>query len=152
TQPGTPSRARSGPPRRRSRGGAFAENTLDPVDELDGLDAALEHRVERALVALVGCILARRKADVRRDGTQPLAVAVAKVREDGNRADLVCRHHPADANSSARGERTDHADPCSFTCSSSGPAVLLVDPAAAGAGSLRGTRSRLAPRLPGSAV
>ena len=37
---------------------ALADHALDPVLELDGLDAALEHREQRALAALVGRVLA----------------------------------------------------------------------------------------------
>ncbi len=40
---------------------ALADDALDPVDELDRLDPALEHREERPLVALVGRVLARRR-------------------------------------------------------------------------------------------
>ena len=41
---------------------ALADDALDPVDELDRLDAALEHGEERPLVALVRRVLARREA------------------------------------------------------------------------------------------
>ena len=45
-----------------SPGARVADDALDPVDELDGLDATLEHGEERALVALVRGVLARQRA------------------------------------------------------------------------------------------
>ena len=42
-----------------SPGAALADDALDPVDELDRLDPALEHGEERPLVALVRGVLAR---------------------------------------------------------------------------------------------
>ena len=41
---------------------ALADDALDPVDELDRLDAPVEHREERALGARVRRVLARRRA------------------------------------------------------------------------------------------
>ena len=58
-----------------SPGLALADDPLDPVDELDRLDAALEHGEERALAALVRRVLARHEADVGRRPGKPLAVA-----------------------------------------------------------------------------
>ena len=55
-------------------GVALADHALDPVDELDRLDAALEHGEERALVALVRRVLARDEADVGRRAREPLAL------------------------------------------------------------------------------
>ena len=51
-----------------------ADDALDPVDELDRLDAALEHREQRPLVALVHRVLAGREADVGRGAGEPLAL------------------------------------------------------------------------------
>ena len=76
-----------------SPGLALADDALDPVDELDRLDAALEHREQRALVALVRGVLARRQPDVRRDAGEPLALRLAQAGEQRDRRDLVRRHH-----------------------------------------------------------
>ena len=80
---------------------ALADDALDPVDELDRLDAALEHGEERALVALVRGVLARRERDVRRRAREPLALGLGEAGEDRDRADLLGGDHPASL--SARG-------------------------------------------------
>ena len=76
-----------------SPGLPLADDALDPVDELDRLDAALEHGEQRALVALVGRVLARHEADIGRHPGQPLAGVPIERREDRDRPDLVRRHH-----------------------------------------------------------
>ena len=76
---------------------ALADDALDPVDELDRLDAALEHGEERPLVALVRRVLARHEADVGRRAGEPLALRRAESREDRDAGDLVGRHHGAPA-------------------------------------------------------
>jgi len=53
---------------------AHGDHALDPVDELDRLDATLEHGEEHALIALVRCVLARSQADVGRDPGELLAL------------------------------------------------------------------------------
>ena len=72
---------------------SLADDALDPVDELDRLDAALEHGEERALAALVHRVLARHEADVGRCAGKPLALGGAERREDRDPRDLVGRHH-----------------------------------------------------------
>jgi hypothetical protein len=42
---------------------AFAEDALDPVDELDRFDAAVEHGEERPLLAPLRRVIARHEAD-----------------------------------------------------------------------------------------
>ena len=74
---------------------ALADDALDPVDELDRLDATLEHGEERALAALVRRVLARHEADVGRGPGKPLAVGRLESREDRDPADLLRRHHAA---------------------------------------------------------
>jgi len=53
---------------------ALADNALDPSDELDRLDATIDDREERALVALVHRVLARHETDVDRHAGEPVAV------------------------------------------------------------------------------
>ena len=65
---------------------ALADDALDPVDELDRLDAALEHGEERALAALVRRVLARHEADVGRGAGEPLTLGSAESREDRDSA------------------------------------------------------------------
>ena len=84
-----------------SPGLALADHALDPVDELDRLDPAVEHREERPLAALVSCVLAGREGDVRRRPREPLTVCLAETCEDRDRTDLFGRDHRASL--SARG-------------------------------------------------
>jgi len=77
-------------------GAALADDALDPIDELDRLDATLEHREERALGALVRRILARREGDVPRRPGKPLADLRAESGEDRDGSYLVRRHHEQD--------------------------------------------------------
>jgi hypothetical protein len=72
---------------------ALAHNALDPVDELDHLDATLEHREESARAALVHRILAWHEADVGRGPREPFAVGRVQSREDRDPTDVVRRHH-----------------------------------------------------------
>jgi hypothetical protein len=74
-------------------GMALAENALDPVDELDRFDAALENGTERARGALVRRILARRERDIRRHPCKPLTLGNVESCEDRDSGDLVGRHH-----------------------------------------------------------
>ena len=55
-------------------GKPFAHHALDPVDALDDLDSAFEHREQRPLVAFVSRVLPRREADVGRPEREPLAL------------------------------------------------------------------------------
>ena len=72
---------------------ASADDTRDPIHVRDGLQPSLEHREQRAVVALVDHVLTRHEADVRRDPSEPLALDRAESREDGDASDLVRRHH-----------------------------------------------------------
>ena len=74
-------------------GTALADNTFDPINELDRFDAALEHCKERSLGALVGRVLARHEGDVGGNPRKSLAAIRVESREDRDRTDLVCRHH-----------------------------------------------------------
>jgi hypothetical protein len=74
-------------------GTALADDALDPVDDLDRLDAALEDREQRALGALVRGVLARRERDVGRCPREPLALLRAEAGEDRDGGDLPRRHH-----------------------------------------------------------
>ena len=76
-----------------SPGSRDADDALDPVDDLDRLDAPLEHGEQRALVALVGGVLARQQRDVGGGAGQLLALGVAELREQCDLGDLVGRHH-----------------------------------------------------------
>jgi hypothetical protein len=80
---------------------ALADDPRDSVGELDSLDPAGEHRQERPLVALVGCILAGCERDVRRRAREPLAGGLVEAREDRDRANLLRCDHAASL--SARG-------------------------------------------------
>ena len=57
---------------------ALADDALDAVDEPHRLDAAVEHREERPLVALVSRELARAEADVGRGAADALALGRAR--------------------------------------------------------------------------
>jgi hypothetical protein len=72
---------------------ALAHDSLDPVDDLHGLDPTFQHREQRPLGALVGRVLARQEADVGRRPGQPLAIRQAQSLEDFYSTDLVRRHH-----------------------------------------------------------
>ena len=67
-------------------GRASADDALDPVDELDRLQAPFEHGEERALVALVDGVLAGSEPDVRGSPGEPLAVDRSEPREDRDAA------------------------------------------------------------------
>jgi len=89
---------------------ALADDSLDPVDELDRLYPTLEHGEERALPTLVHRVLVRREADIGRYSGKPLAVTRIESREDGDLTDLIRRHHPC------------HRRPDSVRASSGAPA------------------------------
>ena len=74
-------------------GVAHADDPRDPVGVLDRLDPALEHREEGALAALVGRVLARDEADVRRRAGEPLALGGVERREERDPADLLRGDH-----------------------------------------------------------
>ena len=76
-----------------SPGLPLADDALDPVDELDRLDPALEHGEQRALAALVRRVLARDEADVRRQPAKLLALGRVERREERDLPDLLRRHH-----------------------------------------------------------
>ena len=69
-----------------SPGSALADDALDPVDDLDRLDPALEDGEERALVPLVGRVLARREPDVGRGPGEPLAARRVEARKSATSA------------------------------------------------------------------
>src|SRR5207248_9020912 len=71
----------------------LASHAHAPHNELDGLDATLEQRAERALTALVRRELTGRQADIRRHPREALTVEFAQGREHGDPTDLVRRHH-----------------------------------------------------------
>ena len=64
----------------------LADDLLDPVDELDRLEPALEHGEEGAVVALVDGEVARRKADVRRHAREPLLLPGSSIAKTSIRA------------------------------------------------------------------
>ena len=66
---------------------------LDPVLDLDGHDAALEQREERAVVAGVRGVLAGCERDIGRRARQPLPVGGIEIGEDPDPCDLVGGHH-----------------------------------------------------------
>ena len=72
---------------------SLADDTLDPVDELDRLDPPLEQAEERTPAALVHRVLARNEPDVRGGAREPLPLGSVQLREDRERGDLVGRHH-----------------------------------------------------------
>ena len=74
---------------------ALADAPLDTVVEPHGLDAAGEHRKERALVAGARRELARGEADVRGCTCDPLALRLGQLGEDRDAGDLVGGHHRA---------------------------------------------------------
>ena len=76
-----------------SPGLPLADDALDPVDELDRLDPALEHGEQRALVALVRRVLARHEADVRGQPRQLLDLRGREPGEERDLADLLRGHH-----------------------------------------------------------
>ena len=76
-------------------GMADADRPRDPVDVLDRLDLAGEHREQRALAALVGGVLAGSEADVRRHARQLLALRGIQAREERDLRDFLrCDHRP----------------------------------------------------------
>ena len=103
---------------------ALPDNALDPVDELDRLDATLEHGKERPLAALVHRVLARHETDVRRRSGKPFAPGCADSRKDGDAGDVVRRHHDR----RLRGRRIMPREDGSRTsaCAGSGTAKTLL--------------------------
>ena len=81
----------------------LADDPVDPVDRLDGLDPALEHREQRALVPGVGRVLARHETDVGRDPRETLVLVRAEHGEDLDPGDLLGRHHADDPTPLAEG-------------------------------------------------
>ena len=72
---------------------ALTDNALDPVDELDRLDATREHGEERPLATLMHRVLTRFEADIGRHPGEALAVSHAESRKHGDASDLLRRHH-----------------------------------------------------------
>ena len=66
---------------------------LDPVFDLDGLDAALEQREERALVTGIRGVFAGSEGDVGRRARQALPVGGIEAGKDPDPRDLVGGHH-----------------------------------------------------------
>ena len=87
---------------------ALADDALDPVDELDRFDAALEHGEERALAALVRRVLARHQADVSSRPSKPLAVALIERGKGRDLEDLLRRYHSDNASANPRVVPSDH--------------------------------------------
>ena len=82
----------------------LADDALDPVDELDRLDPALQHGEQRALGALVRRVLARHEGDVRGQPRELLDLRGREPREERDLADLFRGHHadqPNDRRASA---------------------------------------------------
>ena len=73
----------------------LADDALDPVDQLDRLDPALEQDEERALAALRRRVLAGCEPDVGRRARQLLALRRPEAREDLDAVDLVRGDHGA---------------------------------------------------------
>ena len=74
-------------------GVTLTDDALDPVDELDRLDATLEHGEQRALAALMDRVLARCEADIRRRSGELLPLGRVESRKQRNPTDLLSRHH-----------------------------------------------------------
>ena len=70
-----------------------ADDALDAVDEPDRLQAPLEDREQRPLVARVDRVLARQEPDVRCDPGEPFALCVAEIGKERDAGDVVRRHH-----------------------------------------------------------
>jgi hypothetical protein len=71
----------------------LTDDAFDPVDELDRLDASLEHGEQRALFALMRRELTRHQGDIRRRPRKPLALSLVESRKDRDPTDLLRRHH-----------------------------------------------------------
>ena len=80
----------------------LADDALDPVDELDRLDPALQHGEQRALGALVRRVLARHEGDVRGQPRELLDLRGRKPGEERDLADLFRGHHPDQPNDRAQ--------------------------------------------------
>ena len=74
-------------------GRTLPDRALDPVDDLDGLDAPLDEPEERLLAALVRRVLPDGERDVRRRPREPRALVRIEPREDRDPRDLVRGHH-----------------------------------------------------------
>jgi hypothetical protein len=72
---------------------ALADDALDSVDELDRLDATLEHGEERPLRTLGRRVLTRDEADVRRRTRETVPVLLPERSEGRDPGDLLCSHH-----------------------------------------------------------
>jgi hypothetical protein len=72
---------------------SLADDAVDPVDDLHRFDATVEQRKQRALVALVRRVFARRETDVGRGARKPLARRPIEVAENADTTNVVCRHH-----------------------------------------------------------
>jgi hypothetical protein len=82
----------------------LADDALDPVDELDRLDATLEHGEQRPLAAFVHGVLAGDEADVGRHPGELHELLRLERCEQRDRADLLRRHH--------EGNRTRYGEWC----------------------------------------
>ena len=80
----------------------LADDALDPVDELDRLDPALQHGEQRALGALVRRVLARHEGDVRGQPRELLDLRGRKPGEERDLADLFRGHHADQPNDRRR--------------------------------------------------
>src|SRR5437764_418049 len=74
-------------------GSAPTHHALDAVVALDRLDTTVEHREQRAVVALVRGVLARRERDVGGHGAELLALSSVQVGEDRDLGELLGSHH-----------------------------------------------------------
>ena len=70
-------------------------NTLDSINEPHSLDPALKDSEEGTIIALVGCVLARHKPDIRSHTRKPLLLVRVEHRENLDLGDLLRRHHDA---------------------------------------------------------
>ena len=87
---------------------SLANDSLDSVRELHDLDASVEEREQRRLIALVGGVLPGREADVGGRARQALTGHRLEAGEDRDPTNVVCRDHEksiADLNKRERNGR-----------------------------------------------
>jgi hypothetical protein len=89
---------------------AHADDARDAVGQLDRLDPALEHREQRALLALVCGVLAGAEAEVRRHARKPLPRTLAESGEERDAREILGRDDAT--NATRRGCRPLPADAC----------------------------------------
>ena len=72
---------------------SLADHALHAVDAPDHLESTFEHTEQRPRVAFVHSRLAGGERDVRHHSGKPVAFGWLEVREHGDPADLLRRHH-----------------------------------------------------------